>query len=125
MTGSTPDLATILVAVLVAGLAAALFFVALQAVQRPVLAKLGLRNIPRRPSQSVLIVIGLTLSTVIVISSLSTGDTLNYSVRRQTVAAYGDVDEIIAPPLISSFAGLGRGANAQANAVELQQQLQV
>ena len=50
-----------------------LFFVALR---NPVLIKIGLRNIPRRPAQSVLIVVGLTLSTVIILSSLATGDTL-------------------------------------------------
>ena len=49
--------------------------------RRPVLAKLGLRNIPRRPAQSILIVLGLTLSTIIIVSALSTGDTLSYSLR--------------------------------------------
>lgn len=69
--------------------------------RRPVLAKLGLRNIPRRPAQSTLIVLGLTLSTIIIVSALSTGDTLTYSLRRQAVGAYGQIDEIIAPPLLS------------------------
>jgi hypothetical protein len=54
----------------------------------------------------VLIVIGLTLSTVIVISSLGVGDTLRYSVQRQAVSAYGKVDEIIAPPLLSMLASM-------------------
>ena len=55
--------------------------------RNPVLFKIGLRNIPRRPGQSALIVIGLTLSTIIIVASFTTGDTLNYSVRRQAGAA--------------------------------------
>ncbi|MEZ4681937.1 MAG: hypothetical protein R2932_47780 [Caldilineaceae bacterium] len=52
--------------------------------RNPVLVKLGLRNIPRRPAQSILIVIGLALSTIIIISALSTGDTLSSSLRRRS-----------------------------------------
>lgn len=77
--------------------------------RNPVLYKIGLRNIPRRAGQSVLIVIGLTLSTIIIVSSFATGDTLNISVRRQAVAAYGNIDEIIAPPLLSAFASFAEG----------------
>ena len=68
------------------------------------LTKIGLRNLVRRPAQSILIVVGMTLSTIIIISAFGTGDTLSYSVKRQAVAAYGEVDEIIAPPLLSLFA---------------------
>ena len=57
-------------------------------VRNPVLVKLGLRNIPRRPSQSILIVIGLALSTIIIISAFSTGDTLSSSLQRQAISAY-------------------------------------
>ncbi len=77
------------------------------AARNPVLVKIGLRNIPRRPAQSVLIVVGLTLSTVIILSSLATGDTLTYSVRSSAIQAYGRIDEIIAPPLLSLLATLG------------------
>ncbi len=86
--------------------------------RNPVLFKLGLRNIPRRPAQSVLIVIGLTLSTVIIVASFVTGDTLNNSVKRQAVAAYGEIDEILAPPLLSAFATMGAGSEASAEAEE-------
>lgn len=74
--------------------------------RNPVLVKLGVRNIPRRPTQSILIVIGLALSTIIIVSALSTGDTLTYSLRRQAVTAYGEIDEILAPPLLSLFVSL-------------------
>ncbi len=79
--------------------------------RNPVLFRMGLRNIPRRPGQSALIVVGLTLSTIIIVASFATGDTLNYSVQRQAVAAYGTIDEILAPPLISLLASMGGGGN--------------
>lgn len=83
-----------------------LLYLLLLWLRNPVLVKLGVRNIPRRPTQSILIVIGLALSTIIIVSALSTGDTLTYSLRRQAVAAYGEVDEILAPPLLSLFVSL-------------------
>lgn len=87
--------------VLAAAVGLILLYLALLYWRNPVLVKLGLRNIPRRPSQSILIVIGLALSTIIIVSAFSTGDTLSYSLKRQAVAAYGEIDEILAPPLLS------------------------
>lgn len=42
-----------------------------------VLVRLGLRNIPRRRAQTVLIVIGLMLSTLIIAAAFGTGDTMS------------------------------------------------
>lgn len=53
-----------------------LLYLTAVAARNPVLVKIGIRNIPRRPAQSILIVIGLTLSTIIIVSALATGDTL-------------------------------------------------
>lgn len=92
--------------------------------RNPVLVKIGLRNIPRRPTQSVLIILGLTLSTVIIVSSLAVGDTLSYSIRRQAVDAYGATDEILAPPLISLFATLASGDGSSEETSEAQQELE-
>lgn len=97
------NILTDIVIALVALVAIILLALLAQGLVRPVLAKIGLRNIARRPAQSVLIVIGLTLSTLIIVSALAVGDTLSYSVQRQAVSAYGQVDEIIAPPLLSSL----------------------
>ena len=74
------------------------------------IAKLGVRNIPRRRSQSALIILGLTLSTIIIVSALSIGDTLSYSVRRHAINAYGTIDQVISPPLLSTLAGLATDA---------------
>ncbi|MFN8468830.1 MAG: FtsX-like permease family protein [Caldilineaceae bacterium] len=101
---------------LVGSVTAILLYLLFISWRNPVLAKLGLRSLARRPTQTALIIIGLTLSTVIIISSLGTGDTLRYSVQRQSVAAYGKVDEIIAPPLISMLTNMGNpnASNEQA-----------
>jgi putative ABC transport system permease protein len=61
----------------------------------PVVFRIGVRNIPRRKAQSILIVIGLMLSTLIIATSLGTGDTLNYSISAGTYDLVGHVDEIV------------------------------
>lgn len=80
--------------------------VGLIALRRPIIAKLGLRNIPRRPAQSVLIVVGLTLSTLIIVSALSLGDTLNRSVQRHAVNAYGMIDQVVSPAFLGDLMAL-------------------
>ncbi|MYD89113.1 MAG: FtsX-like permease family protein [Caldilineaceae bacterium SB0662_bin_9] len=75
-------------------------------VRSPILARLGLRNIPRRPLQSSLIVVGLTLSTMIFVAALSLGDTLNHSLRNQVVGAYGHVDQVISPTFLGALLGM-------------------
>lgn len=99
-------LSTMTIAFLVGAVTAILLYLAFLWWRNPVLMKIGLRNLTRRKGQSVLIIIGLTLSTIIVVSSLGVGDTLRYSVQKQAVAAYGQVDAIIAPPLLSMLAGM-------------------
>jgi putative ABC transport system permease protein len=84
----------------------ALLYVVLMGLRRRMISKMGLRNITRRPRQTAMIVLGLTLSTVIIISALSIGDTLTYSVRRHAVEAYGEIDLVISPPLLSTLASL-------------------
>ena len=106
---------------LVVGVGLILLYLGWLAARNPVLIKIGLRNIPRRPSQSILIVIGLTLSTIIIVSALSTGDTLTYSVRTNAVQAFGPIDEIVAPPLLSLFASLADSGSLDEAAAENQQ----
>jgi len=64
-------------------------------VRKPIVFKMGLRSIPRRPAQTVLIVIGLMLSTLIVASALGVGDTLDTSVRGFAYDQLGQIDQII------------------------------
>jgi putative ABC transport system permease protein len=106
---------------LVAAVIIVLLYLAFQGLRRPVLAKLGIRNIPRRPTQSFLIIVGLMLSTIIIVSALSIGDTLNYSVQRHAINAYGAIDQIIAPPLLSVLAQLA-GTPSQTEESEASEQ---
>ena len=84
---------------------------ALISLRNPIIGKLGVRNIPRRPTQSTLIVFGLTLSTMIIVSALSLGDTLENTVRRQTIDAYGQIDQVVSPPFLMDLTQLAGGGN--------------
>lgn len=79
----------------VAVTACILLFVAFIAWRNPVMFKNGLRNIPRRPAQTALIIVGLMLSTVIMTAAFGTGDTLTYSVSAEVYNILGPVDEVI------------------------------
>ncbi len=63
--------------------------------RNPVMFKNGLRNIPRRKSQTTLIIIGLMLSTVIITAAFGTGDTMTHSVTNETYNILGPIDEIV------------------------------
>src|SRR6266568_2950203 len=69
--------------------------VVLLALSNAIFFKIGVRNIPRRRTQMVLIVFALMLSTTLLSSVLATGDVITTAV--QTVAVYnlGNVDETI------------------------------
>jgi putative ABC transport system permease protein len=68
---------------------------ALLAWRHPVFFKLGVRPIPRRPAQSILIVLGLMLATLIITSAFITGDTLSYTIRSEAIEGMGEIDELI------------------------------
>jgi len=69
--------------------------VAFMAWRNPVMFKLGLRNIPRRKSQTVLIIVGIMMSTLIMAAAFGTGDSITYSIRKNAVEALGTIDQII------------------------------
>jgi putative ABC transport system permease protein len=66
--------------------------VGVMAWRRPVLARLALRNIPRRRAQTVLIVLGLMLATLLITAAFGTGDTMTYSMRQAFTGALGGTD---------------------------------
>ncbi len=101
------DIGLYVIITLLALVGVVLLIMLLTYLRNPIPAKMGLRNIPRRPTQSALIVLGLTLSTVIIVSALATGDTLTYSIERQVIDAYGEADEVLAPPILGTLAQLG------------------
>ena len=69
--------------------------IGIAAARRFILVKMGTRNIPRRKGQSILIVIGLMLSSAIIATSLGIGDTVRYSIRSVTMDAHGPTDQTI------------------------------
>lgn len=84
-----------IMAVLVVLFLMAMTTVVVMALRNPVMVKLGLRNIPRRKTQTVLIVVGVMLSTVIIAAAFGTGDTISFSIRNEVVKSLGEVDEIL------------------------------
>ena len=85
-----------LLVILAVALVVALGFVAVLAVRNPILLKLAVRNVGRRRGRSALIVVGLMLGTTIIAAALTTGDTMNNTIRGTAVDALGATDETIA-----------------------------
>ncbi len=69
-----------------------------------VMFRIGVRNIPRRRAQTVLIVVGLMLSTLSISSAFGFGDSLNYSVKKGVYDQLGPIDETVA---IKGAGGVG------------------
>jgi putative ABC transport system permease protein len=100
---------SIMVALLVIFLPA-LAVVAVLAWRNQVMVKLGLRNIPRRMAQTVLIIVGIMISTLIMAAAFGTGDTISYSIRNDAVEALGAIDEVIVSARATSADSFGTGA---------------
>jgi len=88
---------TTIMVVLLTVLAVCLAAVGYVVLRNRILFFMGLRNMPRRMAQTVLIVIGLMLSTLIISAALSTGDTVDYSISKLAYETLGHVDETIQP----------------------------
>ena len=69
--------------------------VLLLALTNTIFFKIGVRNIPRRRLQMLLIVFALMLSTTLLSSVLATGDVMNAAVQSVAIYNYGNIDEII------------------------------
>src|SRR5256885_959698 len=72
-----------------------------------ILLRMALRNIPRRRAQSVLILFGLMLATLIITASLAVGDTSSYSLQAIEVRQIGGVDAAFTRPGTNTIAGAG------------------
>jgi ABC-type antimicrobial peptide transport system permease subunit len=70
-------------------------FIGWIALRNPVMFKMGLRNIPRRKAQTVLIIVGLMLSTLIITAAFGTGDTMTNSITREVYQILGPADQLI------------------------------
>src|SRR5207248_4801217 len=87
--------ATTIAGYMAGAVGAILFALLLFAAVNRILLRMALRNIPRRRAQTVLILFGLMLATLIITASLSVGDTLNYSLQSIQLRQIGGVDEAI------------------------------
>ena len=96
------------IVVVIAGIAAAV--IAFIFLKRPILVRMGLRNIPRRRARTVLVIMGLTLATIIVTIAFSTGDSLAVSVRNLALNSLERIDHfIIEEEIDESAEGAGTG----------------
>ena len=86
-----PELTPPLLVMLGATTAVVLFL----AIGRPVLRRLALRQISRRPGEAVLVVLGSLLGTALIVASLVVGDSLDRSVRQTAYDVLGPVDEVV------------------------------
>jgi putative ABC transport system permease protein len=75
---------------------ACLVAVAYQAVRRPMLRRLALRDALRRPSETALVIAGSLLGTALITGSFIVGDTLDASNRATATTQLGPVDEVVA-----------------------------
>ena len=93
----------VLAGILAGGTIVVLLAIFLLALRNKVLLKLALRNIPRRKAQSILIVVGLMLSTTIIMSALAIGDSVSSSIRSAVLDAVGETDVRLVSPVGSRF----------------------
>src|SRR5260370_32622602 len=63
------------------------------ALRHPHLAKIGLRNVPRRWLRSWLIVAGLLLATMFIGAALAVRDTITPAVKNVAVFTHGRIDQ--------------------------------
>lgn len=82
-------------------------FVAFLAWRKPIIAKLALRNVPRRRAQTVLIVFGLMLATMLITAAFGTGDTMTHSMRVAFTGGLGgtDIEVVKRNPQAVNFSG--------------------
>ena len=88
---------------LTGGTVAVLLIVLFLGLRNRILLKLALRNIPRRRAQTVLIIVGLMLSTTIIMSALAIGDTVASSIRTTVLDAVGESDIRLTSPVLARF----------------------
>jgi putative ABC transport system permease protein len=86
---------TSIMTVLLVMLAICLVSILWIAIRRTMMFKIGIRNIPRRPAETVLVIVGLMLSTLIIAAALGTGDTIDYSATAATYEGLGEADELV------------------------------
>ncbi len=68
------------------------------AAANPVLRRLALRNVIRRPGEAFLVIVGSMLGTAIIVGSFAVGDSLRMSAKEGVYSSLGVIDEQVAVP---------------------------
>ena len=89
--------------IMLGALAIVLIVMGIIAIGNRFLIRLSLRNLPRRPAQTVLIVVGLMLATTIISASFAVGDTITVSIRNGIWEGIGDTDIVVRKPTQGNF----------------------
>ena len=92
--------------------AAGALILAVLAVRDRTSFRMAIRNIPRRKTQTALIVAGLTLATLLFSAAFTTGDTLTQSLRAQALENIGRVDVVVKAERPESGGGIPFGPGA-------------
>ena len=79
-------------------LAALFALVVYQALRRPMLRRLAVRDATRRPRETALVIAGSLLGTALITGSFIVGDTLDSSIKSTAYTQLGPVDEIVRAP---------------------------
>src|ERR687889_1842540 len=74
--------------------------------------RMAVRNIPRRPTQTALILLGLMLATLLFSAAFTTGNTLTNSLRTQALENIGRVDVVVKAKQPESSGGVAFGPGA-------------
>src|SRR5215217_8220959 len=90
---------------------------AVQAARDRTSFRIAVRNIPRRKTQTTLIVVGLMLATLLFSAAFTTGDTLTSSLRTQALENIGRVDVVLKAEQPESNDGTPFGPGAGGPAV--------
>src|SRR5581483_2750224 len=94
-----PGVSPTVLALVLAGLTGGvLFIIGGLGASNPVLVRMGLRNMVRRPSQTLILLCGLMLSTIVITTSFGLSDNFTNSTLTHRLAAMGNVDESVTGP---------------------------
>ena len=88
------------------------------ALKNRVLFAMGARNLPRRKQETILIILGLMLATMITSAAFGTGDTITHSIRASAVDGLGEIDEVIQVPTSDATEADDFFAESQAQAIK-------
>jgi putative ABC transport system permease protein len=100
--------------VLVAAFCAGALILAVLAARDRTSFRMAVRNVPRRRTQTALIVMGLMLATLLFSAAFTTGDTLTESLRAQALESIGRVDVVVRAEQPESGGGVAFGPGAGA-----------